>query len=359
MKPRSVAVNATSSLVGRRAALAGILSLACAPAPTSPDGARRRATPRYSGRLEDYVPAAGLRWLIRGSPAKLAESQSFRPALDLLVTSERWRAVAQTTGFALESLSRAVIAGFDFGTLYLAELPSPTAEQARARFTARQIHGVTQRSPDPNVVVLSGLNQGAPIGLVTIDDRVVAYGVGDPTLWRVVEAYARGKLKAKSAFQGAALKGQDVATDDALIAAHVPGPFSERWENAAGGLLSIATSLSAKLSPNGPGQATLELGLNGDFAGVNAAERLHATYMSVAASSTGTLLGLGAALDARAMTNETNDHITLLVPLKVTEIARGARAATSADLDEIFRLSPGPSSTPTQPLAPTSAPESR
>ncbi len=336
-----------------------MLSLACAPAPVAPVRSEPPPTPRYSGRLEDYVPAAGLRWLIRGSPAKLAESQSFRPALDVLVSQERWRAVAQTSGFELESLPRAVIAGFDFGTLYLLELPGPTAERARERFAARQIHDVTRRTPDPNVTVLTGLSEGKPIGLVTIDERVLAYAVGDPTLWRVVEAYARGKLKAKTAFQGAALKGQDATTDAAPIAAHVPGPFSERWQDAAGGLLSVATSLSAKLSPNGPGQATLELALDGDFTGANAAERLHAAYMSVAASSTGTLLGLGSALDARAIANETNDHITLLVPLKLIEIAKGARAATSADLDEIFRLSPIPSSTPNQPLTPTSAPESR
>jgi hypothetical protein len=305
--------------------------------------------------LEDYVPAAGLRWLIRGAPAKLAESQSFRPALDLLIPAERLRAVAQTTGFALETLPHGVIAGFDLGTLYLAELPTAGASEARARFAARQIRDVTTRSPDPNIVVLSGVNEGVPTGLVTIDNRVVAYGVGDPMLWRVVEAYARGKLRAKSAFHGAALAGQDVGSDAAPISVHVPGPFSERWQGAAGGLLAVATSLSARLLPTGPGQALLELSLQGDFGEVNAAERLQATYMSVAASSTGTLLGLNNALDARTISNEANDHIILRAPLKLTEIAKGARAATSADLDEIFRVTPGEPKL----LAPTSAPDIR
>jgi hypothetical protein len=296
-----------------------------------------------------------LRWLIRGAPAKLAKSQSFRPALDLLISAERRRAVAHTTGFALETLPHGVIAGFDLGTLYLAELPAGHASEARARFAARQIHDVTTRSPDPNIVVLSGVNAGVPTGLVTIDDRVVAYGVGDPTLWRVVEAYARGKLRAKSAFHGAALAGQSVEDDVCPISAHVPGPFSERWQGAAGGLLAVATSVSAKLLPTGPGQALLELSIEGDFGESNAAERLHATYMSVAASSTGMLLGLNSALDAQTMTNEANDHIVLRVPLKLTEIARGARAATSADLDEIFRIP----SAEARPLTPTSAPDIR
>jgi hypothetical protein len=305
------------------------------------------------------VPAAGLRWLIRGSPAKLAESQSFRPALDALFPAERLRAVAQTTGFALETLPFGVIAGFDLGTLYLAELPGRTAGQARARFDARQIRGATKRTPDPNVVVMSGVNEGVPTGLVTIDDRVVAYGVGDPMLWRVVEAYARGKLKAKTAFKGAALAGHEADSRGYPISVHVPGPFNERWQNAAGGLLSVATSLSAKLAPTGPGQARLDLTLEGDFGSSNAAERLHATYMSVAASSTGALLGLNTSLDAQTTANEANDHIVLRVPLKLTEIAKGARAATSADLDEIFRFSPATPQSHSPLLAPTSAPEFR
>ncbi|RYZ06904.1 MAG: hypothetical protein EOO73_14025 [Myxococcales bacterium] len=320
--------------------------VASAPAP---------APPRYSGRLEDYVPAAGLRWLVRGAPAKLAESQSFRPALDALLTRDRLRAVAQTTGFALETLPRGVIAGFDLGTLYLAELPSATAAQARARFKARQIHEPRERRPDPNIVVLTGISEGIPIGMVSIDDRVVAYGVGDPLLTRVVEGYARGKLKAKSAFQGAALGGLREETDDAPLAAHVPGPFDERWQSAAGGLLAVTTAVTAKLVPTSAGRATLELVLHGDFAGSSAAERLLATYRSAASSSTGTALGLAAALDARSVTNMQNDRVTLMVPLPLTEIANGARAVTTGDLADILRLTPQSIS----PAAPTSSPDTR
>jgi hypothetical protein len=292
---------------------------------------------------------------LSGSPAKLAESQSFRPAIDLLFTPERRRAVAQTTGFALETLSRGVIAGFDLGTLYLAELATANAAEARARFSSRQIREPGQRVPDPNITVLTGISEGIPVGLVTIDDRVVVYAVGDPLLCRIVEAYARGKLKAKRAFQGAALLGLDAETASAPLAAHVPGPFPERWQNAAGGLLSIATALSAKLSPTSAGHALFELTLHGDFAGSSAAERLRSTYMSVASSSTGTLLGLDAALDARTVTNAQSDRVTLLVPLPLTEIAKGAHAVTNGDFVDLFRLPPARATD----SAPTSSPELR
>jgi hypothetical protein len=349
---RASGVSVFAPRIGRRSAVVGALSLACGR--EAPKAAAPAAPPsRYTGRLEDYVPAAGLRWLIRGAPAKLAENQSFRPALDLLLSKERLRAVADTSGFALESLPRGLIASFDLGTLYLAELPTPTAPAARARFETRQIRGASKRSPDPNIVVLSGVNEGVPVGLVTIDDRVVIYGVGDPLLWRAVEAYARGKLKAKTAFHGAALAGLEPETEGALIAAYVPGPFTERWQQAAGGLLQVTTALSAKLTPGVAEHALLEVTLHGDFAASNANERLLSTYMSVASSSTGGLLGLGNALDARTRINEASDQVTLAVPLPLTEIAKGARAATSADLDEIFRLSPATSQT----AAPTAVPE--
>jgi len=321
----------------RRAALVGALSMACAPSP--PHAAAPVAPPaRYSGRLEDYVPAAGLRWLVRAAPAKLAESQSFRPALELWLSSERRQAFAATTGFKLESLPRGLIAGFDFGSLYLAELPHASAARARERFDQRQLRGASQRHPDPGVSVLSGVADGVPVGLVTIDDRVLAYCVGDLRLCSVVEAYARGRLRAKSAFQGAALHGLHQETEDAPVSAFVPGPFAERWHQAAGGLLAAATALTAQLVPTAAGRAALELTLHGDFSEPGAAELLQSTYMSVAGSSTGALLGLGAALDTRV--NQTDDRVALRVPLPVTEVARGVRAATNADLDEIFRLFP-------------------
>jgi hypothetical protein len=352
---RKLTVRHPSPRIGRRAALVGTLSLACTGAPAKTAAPPAPPPLRYSGRLEDYVPAAGLRWLVRGAPAKLAESQSFRPAVELLLTPERRRAVAQTTGFALEALPRAVIASFDLGTLYLAELSTSSAAEARARFISRQIREPGQRTPDPNVTVVTGMSEGIPVGLVTIDERVVVYAVGDPMLCRVVEAYARGKLKAKRAFQGAALAGLDAESASAPFAAYVPGPFPEQWQNAAGGLLSIATALSAKLTPTSAGHALFELTLHGDFAGSSAAERLRSTYMSVASSSTGTLLGLDTALDARTVTSAESDRVTLMVPLPLTEIAKGAHAVTSGDFVDLFRLSPAQGSD----SAPTSSPKLR
>ena len=352
---RERTVSIPSPRVGRRAALLATLSLACTRSPAKTATLPPPPPSRYSGRLEDYVPSAGLRWLVRGSPAKLAESQSFRPALELLLTPARLRAVAQTTGFALETLSHGAIAAFDLGTLYLAELATSNAADARARFTSRQIREPRERTPDPNITVLTGMNEGKPIGLVTIDNRVVIYAVGDPLLCRIVEAYARGKLKAKRAFQGAALFGLDTETASAPLAAYVPGPFPEQWQNAAGGLLSIATALSAKLTPTSAGHALFELTLHGDFANSSAAERLRSTYMSVASSSTGAMLGLDTALDARTVTSAQSDRVTLMVPLPLTEIAKGAHAVTSGDFVDLFRLPPAKA----VDSAPTSSPKLR
>jgi hypothetical protein len=292
---------------------------------------------------------------VRGSPAKLSESQSFQPAIDVLLSEARLRAASDTAGFDLCKLPHALVAGYDLGTLYLAELPGATAGQARAQFLARQIRDPKQRQPDPNIAVIGGMNEGIPSGLVTLDDRVVAYGVGDPMLWRVVEAYGLRKLRAKRAFEGAALAGLETETADAPLAAYVPGPFGEQWQNAAAGLLAVATALSAKVVPTSPGNATLHVTLYGDFANSNAAERLRSTYMSVASSSTGTLLGLQNALEPRTMTSPQHDRVSLVVPLPITEIARATRSLTSGDLTDIFRISRAKQDV----SAPTSSPESR
>jgi hypothetical protein len=55
------------------------------------------------------------------------------------------------------------------------------------------------------------------------------------------------------------------------------------------------------------------------------------------------------------VTNAQSDSVTLMVPLPLTEIAKGARAVTSGDLDDIFRL---PSASDAV-SAPTSSPVSR
>ncbi len=200
---------------------------------------------RYSGRLEDYVPAAGLRWLVQGSPAKLAESQSFRPGLDLLFTPERLRATAQTTGFALDTLARGVIAGFDLGTLYLAELPAATA--ARPEPALRRVRSTSRPSaaPIPTSSCSAGSAKACRSDSSPSTIESSAYAVGDPLLCRVVEAYARGKLKAKRAFEGACpRRARRRKQGRAAGGLPSPGRFRSVGKMAAGGLLSIATALS-------------------------------------------------------------------------------------------------------------------
>jgi hypothetical protein len=320
------------ALLPRRALLAAPLAFACARPPPRSAPARQQ----YSERPLDYVPAAGLRWLVVISPAKLSENQSFRPALDILFSRARLHGYERSTGIELDRIEHAAIAGFDAATLYVARLPPNAAESVRARFEARQLRGANQRRPAPGLVVMTGASQGAPVGLATIDERVLAYSTGSLIYVRIAEAYALGKLKAKRAFEGAALSGLLLA-EEAPIAAFVPGPVPEQWEHAAGGLLQVTTALTLRLWPKSKERGLAELTLHGDFTGAGATERLRAAYMSVAGSSTGALLGLASALDPRAI--EQGDRVTLRVPLSLTEIARGARAATSADVSEIVRLS--------------------
>jgi hypothetical protein len=74
----------------------------------------------------------------------------------------------------------------------------------------------------------------------------------------------------------------------------------------------------------------------------------------VAGSSTGVLLGLARALEAKAELSANGDRVTLAVPLPITEIAKGARAAANADLTEIFGLPKASRVDDTPTLAPDS-----
>src|SRR6187402_2260557 len=50
------------------------------------------------GALTDYVPAAGLRWMIAGSPAQLAREPALAPLRARWITEDRRRAFATSTG---------------------------------------------------------------------------------------------------------------------------------------------------------------------------------------------------------------------------------------------------------------------
>jgi hypothetical protein len=282
------------------------------------------------------VPAAGLRWLLVGEPQKIAESPAFRDSIALLLPADHLQAFTQGSGVELEHIPAGAIAGFDLGTLYLFVPPPSSARAIVTRFRERLVGGERVDNPHPAVVRVSGVIGEHPQALVCVEERLIAIAVGDPTLARVVDAFARKKLhQSPPALRGAALSQLAAPPEEALATFYAPGPFEGDWARAARGLLAEAVALSLTLIPSGPEHARALLEVAGDFP-PSGADALAAGFQDLAQSSTGKLLALDQISEPRV--REREGRLILDVDLALAPIARGLRAAVIADVWEILDL---------------------
>ncbi len=282
--------------------------------------------------------------MVLGSPRDIARSPAVAEALALLLPRERLDAFGEATAVDLRHVDSAVAAGFDLGTLYLFTAPAPTLPRIVERFRARLDPSDRVQEPRPGLLRVIGVSGTTPESLLRVEDRFVAVAVGDPTLGRVVEAFARKRLRTSApALRGAALSTLPPVTDQALATFYAPGPFSGEWVGAANGLLAQALAVSVALFPLQSGRVRLSVRVAGDFA-ADASDRLRRAYAELSQSSMGKLLALDQP-DATAVVREREQCLLLDVDLAVAPIAEGLRAAVVADIWEILRL-PEPSRTP-------------
>ena len=310
--------------------------------PTAPTNHQRFA----HTSLLDYAPAAGLRWLVVGRPNRLSADPDLAAATGLVFAPERLDAFAEITGIRLERLPMGVIAGYDLGTLYLAEIEGFEAPIVRARFSARLVEGgIAHERPGLHRIV-GTTTSGGVRALVTVDDRSVAFASGDAALARVVEAYARKQLRSPTALRGAALSLLPPLSEDTLAAFLAPGPFSSEWGGAAGGILAaaLAVSIEARMAAHGRLHATLTLAGAWGVDATDAVQKLELAWSELQKSPTGHLLGLDQASGQTASGNL--QHLTLSADLPVGPLARGLRHATSADVREILELDGGSAGSP-------------
>ena len=137
----------------------GALTWGCVSAPPASAGDVRSAPEwpeLHRGPLTDYVPAAGLRWLLVGSPRYFALHDALRPLRESWLTDERFKAFSSATGIDLMRTERALVAGFDLGTLYMADA-SGWVEMPEAPFAERLAGSGTMHRPHPQVWRLTGV----------------------------------------------------------------------------------------------------------------------------------------------------------------------------------------------------------
>jgi hypothetical protein len=326
--------------VSARLALFGvIIALGCSKGTeTAPARAPQRAAV-HRGPLTDFVPAAGLRWLIVGQPHEIARNPWLKEALGSLLPEARLTAYSRATGVDLRALPSGLIAGFDFGTLYMAELRSGEAEISR-QFEERLIGGAAVRSPHPELRVVQGVVGQTPETLILVRGQLVAVAVGDPTPVRAVEGFATRRLKrSPPALHGSALKTLPAELNRAPIRFFAPGPFEGEWSRAGRGLLGSALALGIAARPGAQDQISVDLVLSGEFRdlGPQAKERLLGAFEDLAQSSLGHLLGLNEPL-APPIVSATDQQLRLQVQLPFKSMVRGLRAAVIADVWEILDI---------------------
>jgi hypothetical protein len=328
---------------------------ACAAVPPAPKETAARKpppAPLHAGPLTDYVPAAGLRWLVVGSPARLAEDRELSNRLHLILPDRRLEGFAASTGLDLRQTENALAAGFDFGTLYMAEPPRASATRIEELFTERLLSGANVANPHPDLRRVSGVVGVTPQMLVRIGDRLVAVAVGDPTPARIVEAFARRKLsKATPALRGSALSTLPEAMTQAPLRFYAPGPFQDEWLQGARGLFAAALAFGGTLRPKGNDRIVATLYLSGAWDNeTEAAERAGVAWRDVAESSTGRLLGLHATPEpAKVATSP--ELLTLELELAVEPLVQGLHAAVAADVGRMLEVS-RPQIEPRKPPAP-------
>ncbi len=316
--------------------LAGCSNRHAAPPPRAGEAPSVERETLVERPLDQYIPAAGLRWLAIGRPRELFGTRWLRLALDRLLPDERLDAYEAATGFDLRLAEEGAVAGFDYGTLFLARSGS-TNEQVEQNFRDRMVAGAIEHRPHPDLLVLSGLIQETPAALVSQRGHLVGAAFGDPTLSRIVEAYARGRLRSVTALRGAALTTLSERTHDAPARFYAPGPFTGSWRDGIQGILGAATAVGVAFRPRVEGIVRVDAEIAGDWSedGGRARAAAEQFYADLASSSLGRLLALDEPA-APPIVTVTPDRISLSVDLALGPVVDGLYAAVSADVWELL-----------------------
>lgn len=330
-----------------------------APAPAPPSAPQEE--PLLDGSLTDYVPAAGVNWLLLAEPVRLSGNHQLVRTLEPLLPTSRLDLYARETKLDLRTLSHAVVAGFDLGILYLAETDTDLTPATLA-FADRLVTEPEVKHPHSKLTRVSGVVGTTPQSLLQFDGKFLAVAVGDPTTVRIVEAFARRKLKRSPAvFEGVALKSFADFAAGAPLVFLAPGPFEGRWMFGGAGLLAAATAVGIRATPTSDGRALrVTLAIEGPWNedGADATLRMEQAWQALAESSTGRLFGFHEPAQAPVVST-TKDRVTLDVELELAPIVNGLHAAVAADVWEMLDVSPTSAPAPDEAPAPPSVPPSR
>jgi hypothetical protein len=275
--------------------------------------------------------------MVVGSPRAFAQDQQFMTAFERLIPAERLAAFAGASGIQLATLPEGCIAGFDYGTLYLARVGNNTA-RVRERFEARLVTDPVTRSPRSGVWRVTGMIANTPESLLSVDNDFSAISLGDPLLIRIVEGFTLDRFKkTPAALSGAALSTLPGELKAGPLQFYAPGPFPEEWAKGAQGLLAQALAFGVVVTLSGGSRLKVHAVMSGDFGPDldQARSRLLNTWDAIQTSTIGHVLGLKENTEPSRLEVHTGEA-TLDFTLDSESLMKGLAAAVSADTKGIF-----------------------
>lgn len=231
-----------SQLVGCRAP---------APAPRANSSQKTQQIQRHA--LPSLIPAPGILFLIELKPAELMSNRALRKQWDLLLRSDRLEAFQKVSGLDLNKIQSLWIAGYPLGTLVLFDAISCGAQVEQA-FLARASSLSERPSSLPGARLLTGIVNNEPQALFHLPKDFIALAYADITLAKIVQAYAEGRLHAKTALDTRFLSPLAPLHSEAKLRAFLVGPFEQATDVVAQG---FAAGLAAFI----PNQNNLTLQL--------------------------------------------------------------------------------------------------
>jgi hypothetical protein len=316
--------------------LVALVSCACSsPTPHAPTAPNEAELAPHRGALTDYVPAAGLRWLVAGSPRQLASADGLATLRQRWLGADRTLAFSRATGIDLTHTERALVAGFDLGTLYMVDASAWVSSPERA-FVERLAGSEIERRVHPSVTTYAGLAGTEPQALVRVDDTLIAVAVAALGLARVVESFALQRFeRVATAFEGAALSSLPPRLRSPMpLAFYLPGPLDPEAIGDAAGVLAGAFALVLTLEPQGPSLG-LELSLSGSWETTLDAERLLTAWHDFSAGPLGRQLALDAAREP-AQSEGSETLLTLRTQLDAGAFALGLERLSTSDVNDLL-----------------------
>jgi hypothetical protein len=289
-------------------------------------------------------------------PAELAAHPALREPLELLLPKARREAFTESSGVSLAGLPSALVAGFDYATLYAAKLEG-SGSVIDERFTERLVGGPRTASPHPKIRRVSGVVGRSPQTLVLIEDELVALSSGSSIPAQVAIQFALGRLKrSPPALEGAALSTLPANLTQAPLVFYAPGPFHGEWAEGAQGLLAGATAVGITVTPAADGALKAVILIAGDWStlGPDAADHLLTAWESLATSNLGRLLGWVEPAE-KPLASATPELLRLSVAVNALPLAQGLRAAVAAEVWEILDI-PKPGAAPPRKRTPAEGP---